>query len=94
MFLENPLVPQKVKSSITEKVVDIQGEPQFQNETLLKQILKELSEYENYSVIRVSVPYNTKLVLNENIMESLKDLYRSWCAPNERLPKMRLWGNN
>ena len=94
MFLENPLVPQKVKNSITEEVLDIEGKPEFQNETRLNRILKELSEYEVYSVIRASVPYNANVVLNENITESLKDLYQSFCGPNERLPKGPMWGNN
>ena len=81
MFLENHLVPEKVRTHTTE-VLDISGT------TGVKKVLQdfsdlfqELSPFGNFSVICVSIPHNVIFNFNQELTKHLLPLNETNCKP-------------
>ena len=81
MFLENHLVPEKVRTHTTE-VLDISGT------TGVKKVVKdfsdlfqELSPFGNFSVICVSIHHNVIFNFNQEVTKHLLPLNETNCKP-------------
>ena len=81
MFLENHLVPEKVRTHTTE-VLDISGTTRLKKVLEnFSDLLQELSPFGNFFVICVSIPHNVIFNFNQELTKHLLPLNETNCKP-------------
>ena len=81
MFLENPIVPEKVRTHTTDvvNISDKAGARTVKED--ISDLLEELYPFRNYSIINVSMPHNILFSFNYELTRHLQALHKPICKP-------------